>query len=124
MHHPTKGLRVKLGVGSLPHAMLAQDLLTPASPSTPVTPSSSTALNSKAQVELLDPPTPTSSTFGVGVLVEIHAGELGVKTCRKVLRIESEAADAKGKGQELLAGEEVEFRTDGTKAFDVRRLAQ
>jgi hypothetical protein len=122
MLHSKKSLRVQLGVGSLPDAMLAQDLLTPASPFTPVTPSSSTALN-KGQVEMSNPPTPTSSTFGVGVLVEIHAGELGVKTCRKILRIEKQATDPKGKGQELLAGEEVEFRTDGSKAFDVRRLS-
>ena len=111
---------------SISKALLAPDLLTPATLLTPeaVTPSSSTAL-SKYDVQLSEPPTPTSSSFGTGILVRLSDGELAVRSIRKILRIDNKdkAADAKGKVQELCEGEEVEFRTDGCKAFDVRRLA-
>lgn len=112
-------------IDSLSSALLAPDLLTPATPLTPevVTPSSSTAF-SKWDVQLSEPPTPTSSSFGTGILVRLSDGELAVRSIRKILRIENnkeKADDVKGKVQELSEGEEVEFRTDGCKAFDVRR---
>jgi hypothetical protein len=111
---------------SLSRALLASDLLTPATPLTPeaVTPSSSTAF-SKYDVQLSEPPTPTSSTFGTGILVRLSDGELAIRSIRKILRIDDKdkAEDVKGKVQELCEGEEVEFRTDGCKAFDVRRRA-
>lgn len=111
-------------IDSLSRAILAPDLLTPATPLTPevVTPSSSTALN-KWEVQLSEPPTPTSSTFGTGILVRLSDGELAIRSVRKILRIDSKdkTEDAKGKTQELTEGEEVEFRTDGCKAFDVRK---
>lgn len=109
---------------ALSRVLLAPDLLTPATPLTPeaVTPSSSTALK-EWDVQLSEPPTPTSSTFGTGILVRLSDGELAVRALRKILRIDNKekAEDVKGKGQELTEGEEVEYRTDGCKAFDVRR---
>lgn len=110
--------------------LLARDLLTPASPYTPVTPSSSTAFGIlNREVRLSAPPTPTSSSFGIGVLVRLSDGTLAVRTIRKTLRIETtskdkdNAKDDKEKYQELVEGEEVDFRTDGCKAFDVKRRA-
>lgn len=104
--------------------LLAPDLLTPATPLTPdaVTPSSSTAFT-KHDIQLSEPPTPTTSTFGTGILVRLSDGELAVRAVRKILRIDEKERDqeGKGKGQELTEGEEVEYRTDGCKAFDVRR---
>lgn len=109
---------------ALSRVLLAPDLLTPATPLTPeaVTPSSSTALK-EWDVQLSEPPTPTSSTFGTGILVRLSDGELAVRALRKILRIDNKekAEDVKGKAQELTEGEEVEYRTDGCKAFDVRR---
>lgn len=109
---------------ALSKALLAPDLLTPATPLTPeaVTPSSSTALG-KWHVELSEPPTPTSSSFGVGMIVKLSDGELAVRSARKTLRIDhkEEQEDSKGKDQELSEGDEVEFRTDGCKAFNVRK---
>lgn len=77
----------------------------------------------KYNIQLSEPPTPTSSTFGTGILVRLSDGELAVRAVRKILRIDDKEAktEGKGKGQELSEGEEVEYRTDGCKAFDVRR---
>lgn len=105
--------------------MLQNDLLTPASP---VTPSSSTAMTLNKDLntpfDLSAPPTPTFGSSGSGVLVRMSDGKLAVRTVRKTLRID-EAKDSmvegKDKGQELVEGTEVDFKTDGTKAFDVKR---
>lgn len=106
--------------------MLQHDLLTPASP---VTPSSSTAmtLNTKdynTPFDLSAPPTPTFGSSGSGVLVRMSDGNLAVRTVRKTLRIDESKGgsdESKDKGQELVEGTEVDFKTDGTKAFEVKR---
>jgi len=80
--------------------------------------------------DLSAPPTPTFGSSGSGVLVRMSDGNLAVRTVRKTLRIdetkgdgsrEGSVAEGKEKGQELAEGIEVEFKTDGTKAFDVKR---
>ena len=109
--------------------LLQSDLLTPASPYTPVTPSSGTALgiikNPDTPFVLSAPPTPTFSSSGTGVLVKMSDGQMAVRTFRKTLRIEegkdAKEKDAKEKGIELVEGTEVDFKTDGVKAFEIRK---
>jgi hypothetical protein len=126
--------------------LLARDLLSPSSPYSPITPSSTVAFgfntfkrttsetkearagdNSDDGFVLSAPPTPTSTSAGVGVIVKMSGGQLAVKTFRKTLRIvedEQTVKDTKEKGKadvELAEGDSVEYKTDGQKAFSVKR---
>lgn len=63
---------------------------------------------------------------GTGVLVRLSDSQLAVRTTRKTLRIESyltkqSLVGALGGEAQLVEGEEVDFRTDGSKAYDVHR---
>lgn len=127
--------------------LLGNDLLTPYTPYTPVTPSSSTAMSPSAGTPILSaPPTPTASSTGRGVVVRMSDGRLAIRTVRKILRIEekderttkeikerearvgsgTDAVDekkpAKQADADLQEGDEVDFRTDGSKAFDVKKV--
>ena len=91
-----------------------------------MTPSSSTALNFSNSKDpdtpfvLSAPPTPTFASSGSGVLVKMSDGKMAIRTVRKTLRID-ENKDSKEKGMELVEGTEVEFQTDGVKAYNIEK---
>ena len=126
--------------------LLAADLLSPSSPYSPITPSSTVAfgfnsfkrVNSETkdgggrstteeEFKLSAPPTPTSASAEFGLVVKLSDGTFAVKTLRKTLRIVEEVkqdTDAKEKGKasvELAEGDEVTYKADGQKAFSVRK---
>ena len=74
---------------------------------------------------LLSPaPSPVSSTTGAGVLVRMTDGKLAIRTIRKTLRISAQEggdADHKQKQPELAEGDEVIYKTDGSRAFEIKR---
>lgn len=132
--------------GARNNLLLARDLLSPSSPYSPITPSSTVAFGFKtfkrtssdtkgAQTRDTDiandgfklsaPPTPTSISSGAGVLVKLSDGSLAVKTLRKTLRIAEDTdkdVNQKGKASDTLAeGDAVTFDTDGSKAHSVKK---
>lgn len=149
MHAPETMRPRPIGTrGARPNLLLAGDLLSPSSPYTPITPSSTVAFGFGAfkrtnsdtkddkagdnytindDFRLSAPPTPTFVSSGTGVIVKLSDGTLAVKTLRKTLKIaeNNDAGDLKQKGKEqadLAEGDTVSFETDGQKAISVKKL--
>ena len=99
--------------------LLQQDLLTPASPLTPLT-SLMEGINSPMDAM---PTGQAAFSTGNGVIVQMSDGSLAVRAASKTLRIVTVGEPGEIIEEEPFAvGDAVTYRTDGSRAYEIARI--